>query len=352
MKITGKILTLFFLWATCLTPPVFSDTLYLKNGREIIIEKYSIENDRVAIKEKNRLTGTEIPFKDIIKIVAKDGSTLSFNTRKKKTKEEIRKKELGVPIWDKNIEGLLAPFPLSLNYSYSSGITTVSIYNRDESRVAEGEASFRQKKFSISTEESGTDYFISPELGFFQRKVQVKDFSNKSRIAGDNIIPGIVTDPLTGDPIPQEDVYSLKYKAEFNTLFFDLKAGLQLALDCKILDISLNSYIFGNIAEYRKTKFIFNVSNRTEEFTRSFSLSYLNSYGYGGGIGFYFNKIRTGLSFSYEKRFLKRFDLPRGIQFKESYYDSQFQTTRTRETTAEYSDITAEIFIFRVYFLL
>jgi hypothetical protein len=356
MNISSRIIILFFIIIIYPAPPVFSDTIHLKNGKEITIEKYEIENNLIRIKEKNKLTGTEIPIEDVIKIVTKDGRTLSFNTKniksKKPKKKVLRNYRAGTVIWDKKLEGLLTPFPLSLNYTFSSGISDVSIYNRDESRVAKGEASFIQKKFSISTEEHGTDYFISPELGFFQRKVEVKDFSRKSRIAGDNIIPGVITDPLTGDPIPQEDVYSLKYKAEFNTIFLDLKAGLQLALYYDNFDLILNGYLFGNAVEYRKTKFYFNISNSTEEFTRPFGFSYLNSYGYGGGLGLFFNPIRTGISLSYEKRFLRRFELPAGIRFKESYYDSQYQTTRTRETTAEYSDITAHTFVFRVYFIL
>lgn len=246
----------------------------------------------------------------------------------------------------------MTPFPFSLNYTFSTGLTTVNIYNESEDKVAKGEALYTENRFSISTVEFATNFFISPELGFFQRKIDVRDFSEKSRVSNDNIIPGIITDPLTGDDIPQDKVYSLEYEAEFNTFFIDLKAGLQFAAGKSWLIWSINLSVFGNLAEYRKTKFRFNLSDSTEEFSEPFSFSYLSSYGYEIGTGLYFTKIRTGISFSYDYRALRRYKLPKGIRFKESYYDELYNTTRTRETTAEYSDIAAKIFAFRVYFIL
>ncbi len=351
MKMTGKILPLFFLSTVCLPLILFADTIYLKDGRKIEAEKYEISEGWFKIIEKGELA-REFPVENVVKVVKKDGTELNLTAKETAPEKTEKKKKRTILTWDKKIDGLLTPFPFSLSYSLSTGYTTVSIYNRDESEVAKGEASFLQNKFSLSSEEFNTNIFLSPELGFFQRKLSVKDFSKKSRVAGDNIIPGIITDPISGEVIPQEDVYSLKYKAEFNTFFLDLKAGGQLVLTWGSFSLNLNGYLFGNLAEYRKSKFTFNVAGKSEEFSSPFGFSYLNSYGFGGGIGFYLEKLRTGLSTSFEKRYLKRFDLPSGIRFKQSYYDSQFQTTRARETTAEYSDIDANLFILRIYFML
>ncbi len=351
MKMTGKIVALFFLITICLPYILFANTVYLKDGRKIEAEEYEISDGWFRIIEKGELT-REFPLENVVKVVKKDGTELNPAAEEKTPVKTEKKKKRTILTWDKEVDGLLTPFPFSLSYSFSAGYTAVSIYNRDESEVAKGEASFIQNKFSFSSEEFNTNIFLSPELGFFQRKLNVKDFSKKSRVAGDNIIPGIITNPDTGEVIPQEDVYSLKYEAEFNTFFLDLKAGGQLVFTWGYYSLNLNGYLFGNLAEYRRSKFTFKAAGKSEEFSSPFDFSYLNSYGFGGGFGFYFENLRTGITTSFEKRYLKRFDLPPEIRFKQSYYDSQFQTTRARETTAEYSDIDANLFILRIYFML
>ncbi len=355
MKATGRVLTLCILSLIYLPLTLFADMIYLKDGRKISAGKYEIINNRLIIKEKKNGSQTEIPLENVVKITAKDRSTLNFyqkGTAAKTTLPDNEKNDELTLIWNKETEGLITPFPFSLNYTYSSGETTVNIYNENQDKVANGEALYTENRFSISTVGFGTSFFISPELGFFQRTIDVRDFSEKSHVSDDNIIPGIITDPLTGEEIPRERVYSLEYEAEFNTFFLDLKAGFRFAAAKSWLIWSIDMSVFGNLAEYRETKFRFNLSETTEEFSEPFSFSYLGSYGLGIGTGLYFTKIRTGISLSYDYRVLRKYNLPEEIRFKQSYYDNEYNTTRTREIKAEYSDITAKIIVLRVYFIL
>ena len=251
-----------------------------------------------------------------------------------------------------NIEGLLFPFPVLLNYTRSRGLTDVTVYDKNSRAVAEGSATFSQNKISITGERMQSGFYITPETGYFNRTVSVKDFSKKDDQKKSGIISGIITDPATGEVISKEDVYSLKYDAQFYSFFVDLRAGYQFASGAGDVRFTFNPYISGNAVEYRKTVFRFKTTGGTEEFSRPFDFSYGGSYGLGLSAGLFFPAARFGFNLNYDRRYFSKYELPSAVRFKESYYDSTFQVMRAREVSVKYSDIDANIFSVIIYFML
>ncbi len=307
------------------------DEIHLSNGKSIDAANIQILPETIVYKQKNSDIAYEVSREIVSYISFADGTVHSI---------------------DKQPDGLLFPFPLALNYTRSSGITDVAIYGKNNRKVAEGSAVIKQNKFSFSSEQIGTRFFITPETGYFYRTVAIKDFSKKVDEKNNSIISGLITDPLSGEVISNENVYSLKYNASFYSFFLDLKAGYQYATKGESVIFIINPYISGNALEYRKAIFSFKTSGRTEKFSDPYGFSYISSYGYGLSIGVYFPKSRLGVNINYDKRYFTKFDLPAEIKFKESYYDNAFQTTRAREVSVKYSTIEAHILNVIIYFIL
>lgn len=257
-------------------------------------------------------------------------------------------------IWEDKTEPALLPFPLQISLLRMSGDTKVTIFDSDDNSIADGEGKFTQYLAMLSYEPVQTDWYITPEIGYFQRTVTVKDFSyrvDEMNSDTDGFIPGVITDPDTLEVIPKDTVSSLAYKAKFQSVFLDIKAGLHLAFeDRRGTRFIFNPYISGSLVEYRKTTFEFEIMQRTRKFTRSYRFSYFDSYGAGCDVGMYFSWARTGIKIGYDKRYLRKIELPEDIKFKEVYKEDGLY--KTREVTARYTKLEADLVTLTIFFNL
>lgn len=264
----------------------------------------------------------------------------------------------GLPrfIMEQKTEPFLLPFPIRLNGQLTAGKTNVDIYNNSGDRIADGSAILNQYRGWISYDSVSTRYFfIAPEFGFLTRTVRVKDYSfvtSTSNFYMDGFIPGIISDPSTGNIIPKDESSSLAYTAKFNSLFADIRFGSGIVFGDNKTQVIINPALSFNVAEMRKTSFKFKIAGHEEKWTTGYRFSCFSSWSAGAEAGFYFPGRRTGFLLGYERRVFKKISMPRQVRFKEVYLDSALSILRTREINAGETSLTAHLINLSVFIFI
>lgn len=352
----------------CITT-AYADEIYLKNGNIIKGSIKSISSSNIKYSVNKAGTGN-IPIRDVSKIVYKDGTEVKIQEKEiipagdiTAAEESTASEEGTVPegkrkfariVWNTEVEPVYIPLLLRMAFQMDKGNTTVKIFDRDKDEIADGEADFNQYEFKISYESVESEFYISPELGCFYRQIKVKDYSysvEKENTDVEGFIPGIVTDTDTGEVISKDSVSSLNYNATFHSFFLDLKTGYTFVSGFGPVNLIVNPYISVNLVELRKSVFEFSFYNSNEKYSRPYKFSFLNSWGTGLELGMFFPGLRFGVKAGYDVRMFRKFQIGDGVVFKEVYEDES-GLKRTRENSAKYTEIQADLFTLNVFFYI
>lgn len=283
----------------------------------------------------------------------------NIDKKDEKTKEENKKDKKK----DFSRTGLIFGLPLFVNYTWKYGSTNVDIYS-DSHKIASGKAGYQMDKYYLSFGDTKADdrfftFFWTPEIGYYERKVEVKDFGedlDASNSNNDNFISGIISDPATGEVYEKREIYSLKYRARFESYFADLILGLRFAGSKEFLGqkfiFSLRPYISATLIEYRRSVFKFRLGDIYQEFTNGYRADFFNSYGAGLDYGIDIFPLGLGFRIGYEYRRLNKFSFPDPILFNENYFDEDLNITRTREIFAKSSRLESHLFTMSVSLLI
>lgn len=333
-----------------------ADQIVLKNGNIINGKLKFVSPESLGyLQNKTFPVIITIPRTEVKKIIYDDGTIVNFSDDVTKN---LYENKLSLDE-SENTEAFLLPVPLRISLINLRWDTKVILYDLEDKAVADGKAVFNQSMIKLSTEgppslKSFFDYYITPEIGYFYRTIKVKDYAysvDKLNSNREGFIPGIITDPNTGEKISKDTVSSLAYNANFHSYFLELKGGFHLSFGSSGVYFNINPYLSVNAFEFRKSIFEFTFSNNTETFTNPYKLTYLSSFGYGLKFEFFFPKHRFGISIGYDKKYLKRFALPSDIRFKGVYLDETLGIMRTQENSAKYTNIGAGLFIVDAYII-
>jgi len=358
-------LTCIFLF---ITTSLWSDQIFLKNKKVITGKILSIDANNISYYTSKNKTSTmkNISITEVEKIIYDDGITvlmkepvkkseeLPLEDKKPRTIKDIEGSEPYEPSYFSLIWKDLSTFPMQFSLIRKQGNTDVKVYDKDDKSVADGSGEFNQYMAYVSYEPLATNFYITPELGYFYRTVTVKDYSysvDQANAYSDNFIPGVVTDPITLEEIDKDLISSLRYKATFHSFFLDIKAGAHLVfIDRKKTRFIFNPYASASLVELRETIFEFTLMNQTQRYKRPYKFAYLSSYGYGCEFGIYVPWAHAGVKIGYDKRYLAKFELPEEVRFKEVYYDESTGYMRTRENKAKYTEIEAKLMTIAIFF--
>ncbi len=260
-------------------------------------------------------------------------------------------------IWESKTEPLLLPAIVRLSFLMNTGQTKVKIYDDNEDKIADGNADIDQYMLKFSYEPVESDFYITPEFGYFYRKVNVKDYSYAVETVNqaiDGFISGIVSDPDTGDIYSKDAVSSLAYKSRFHSFFLDLKGGGHIVMGFPGIQFILNPYLYASIMDYRKSEFEFQLIDKKEIYTEAYKFSFFNSYGGGLELGIFFPELRSGIKIGYDRRYMPKFKIAEGVVFNEINDEDIGGTIlkRNRENTARYTSIEANLFTIDFFFFL
>jgi hypothetical protein len=336
---------------------LFADEIHMKSGGTIKGKIILVTPERIEYRPEDGKPFRIIHRQDAVKITFDDGRVAHLaveeNLHEKKGTDSVFR-----VVRDDKMEPLLLPLPLKLTALTSFGDTKIWIYDRSDKRVADGKAKMTQFFAYLNYEPVKTNFYITPELGYFYRMIKVGDYSYN--IEGANTqnpgyIPGVITDS-GGSPINKASVYSLKYNAEFHSIFLSVKAGAHLVYGSGSVQFLLNPYISLSLLELRKSSFEFSELPGGDKFSMPFKFQYVKndrvSWGYGAETGIYFPGLRSGLKIGGEKSYLSRFELPSQVRFKEVYFDTATSLYRTREKSVQSSKIEATLLTITVFYFI
>ena len=167
-----------------LATSLWADEIYLSNGRVLKGKVVNVSSKNLHYIPENETSVRIIPRGEIKKFIYDDGTEVDFEHVEKtrpllssKDREQEKEEEDFRLVWEDKTVPLLLPFPLTLNLHMMNGDTTVKIFDSDKKEIASGKGDFKQYMGIISYDQMETDFYITPELGYFYREVQVKDYS-------------------------------------------------------------------------------------------------------------------------------------------------------------------------------
>ncbi len=338
-----------------------ADEIILSSGKIIQCEVRSVTASEISYSERNASPGafTTVPRESVRKIVYTGGKEVNVPSQESNDAGKVtilpREQEKPAVTDSEEINMEDESFLMRISLIGNQGITSVNIFDNNDNQIADGTGRISQRIIRTSFDPLKTDVFISPELGYFFRKVSVKDYSynvESSNAGVEGFIPGIVTSPETGEIVSKDSLSSLAYEAEFHSFFLDMKAGANLVTREPGLKLFFNPYVYGSIAELRKSTFTFDYFAGEREFNSSFKFAFFSSFGFGFEVGFYYPSIRTGIQFGYDRRYINRFSIPDNVVFMEVYDDEELNIKRTREIKPAKTDIVADMFTFSVFYCI
>ncbi len=343
---------------------IHADEIHLIDGTIINGKIVKVTPQSLEYKLSGREDNYSLYRNKISKIKYDDGKIIKFSVFNDKNfiKDDlidpvpVSKPASGM-IWESKTEPLLLPAIVRLSFLINKGQTKVKIYDDNEDRIADGNADIDQYMLKISYEPVESDFYITPEFGYFYRKVNVNDYSyavEKANQSIDGFIPGIVSNPDTGDIISKNAVSSLAYTSRFHSFFLDFKGGGHIVMGFPGLQFILNPYLYAGIIDYRKSEFEFQLIDRKEKYKETYKFSFFNSYGGGLELGIFFPGLRTGIKIGYDRRYMPKFEIAKGVVFNEIYDENIGGTIlkRNRENIARYTSIEANLFTIDFFFFL
>ena len=338
---------------------VRADEIHLKDGTIITGKIQSVSPDEIKYIPEKEKKKKEVSRSNAVKIKYDDGTVVNFAGNEGGSflnDDALLSKGKQSPfIFEDKTEPFLLPFMLRLGLMMNKGRTKVKIYDKNEKQIADGDADFDQYLLKFSYEPVQTAFYFTPELGYFYRKVAVKDYSYSVESVNQGIegfIPGIVTDPDTGAVVPKDSISSLAYSAKFHSFFLDLKTGYNVVLGYSHLQFIFNPYLYTSLVELRKSEFEFGISGKKEKYSMPYSFSYISAYGFGCEIGLFFPGLRSGIKVGYDRRYLPKFEISDKVKFKEVIYNDDLGIYTTKENSAKYTSVTANLFIVEFFFFM
>lgn len=349
----GRSCRLYLITALFVLLPIslFADEIHTKKGSILKGKIQSVSPDEINFIPEGRDEEIDVARSDVIKIMYDDGTEVNMQEL---SEEEGAPSSFGIIREDKT-ELFLLPFMLRLGLILNKGNTTVNIYDKNEEKIADGDADFDQYMIEASYEPVESAFYITPELGYFYRKVAVQDYSYSVESVNQGVegfIPGVVTDPETGETYSKEAVSSLAYNAIFHSFFLYLKTGYNLVFGFESCRFILNPYIYGGLAELRKSVFEFTLFDKKEKYSRPYEFYFLSTFGIGAEVGMYFPGLRSGVKIGGDYRYLPMFEMSDKVIFKEVYEDEELGIMRTRDNSAKYTSIHATLFTVEFFFFL
>ncbi len=348
---------LFIIAVTPLSPLFSDDMIHFKDGRMVYGKIISVTDEKIEFIPEKEKRKKIIPREDVLEIKYSNGTTVQIQENWE-AYPVIKLSDKGIGfgiIFEDKTEPSLLPLLLRTGLIMNKGKTDVKIYDKNKDKIAEGDASFDQYQLKFSYEPVQSAFYITPELGYFYRRVTVKDYSYSVDTVNEGIegfIPGVVTDPETGKTYPKDSISSLAYSARFHSFYLDLKGGYNFVFGFSSFQFILNPYLYLSLVELRKSVFEFDLMDKKEKFSRPYSFSYLNTYGFGCEIGMFMPGLRSGIKFGYDLRYLPKFEISDKVKFNEVVYDYELGIYTTRENSARYTSILAHLFTIEFFFFL
>lgn len=207
---------------------------------------------------------------------------------------------------------LILPVFTVLNLRTLFGTTWVDIYDKKNGLSAAGVGTILEEKVTISFGDPESGWYLTPDLGFFYRKLVTKDFSfDTSQInrAVDGFVPGITRDEATGEYV---EIFSLSYDSQFYSLYLGGHGGYQLVAGTSDFQLTLHPSVYLNVLELRWTKFAMGLDRRSSQMRPHF----FGSLGATLEAGFFIPAIRTGLRVGTDISYFAKFKLPDNLSFK------------------------------------
>lgn len=207
---------------------------------------------------------------------------------------------------------LIFPVFMTLNLRTLFGTTWVDIYDKKNSLSAAGVGTILEEKVTVSFGDPDSGWYITPDIGFFYRRLVTKDFAfDTSDInrSVDGFVPGITRDDADGQYI---EVFSLSYDSQFYSLYFGGHGGYQLVVGTSDFQFTLHPSVYLNVLELRWTKFAMGLDRRASQMRPHF----FGSLGATLEAGFFIPAIRTGLRVGTDISYFAKFKLPDNLSFK------------------------------------
>ncbi len=207
---------------------------------------------------------------------------------------------------------LILPVFMTLNLRTLFGTTWVDIYDKKHNLSAAGVGTILEEKVTVSFGDPETGWYITPDIGFFYRRLITRDFAFDTSDANrsvDGFVPGITRDDTNGQYV---EVYSLSYDSQFYSMYFGGHGGYQLIVGTSKCQFTLHPSAYLNLLELRWTKFTMGLDRRTTTMRPQF----FGSLGATLEMGLFFPTIRTGLRVGTDISYFTKFKLPNDLSFK------------------------------------
>ncbi|MEE2901567.1 MAG: hypothetical protein VYC39_04525 [Myxococcota bacterium] len=204
-----------------------------------------------------------------------------------------------------------------LEVAQREGVARVTSRARNSSGQVEtlgtGEARSRGYRVAFYQPPTKTGYFFPPSFGFLSQTITISGFDEdipKTSVQNSEDIPGIITDPSTGD-ISALILDPISYGLELKSLYFGQGLGLDLVMGDEDVRYFISWQAALNLFEARHTSV--QISTSREE---GYSLQFAKSINGSGQFGVYFPAWHLAIRLLGEFEFYRDFNFPEPVDFQ------------------------------------
>ncbi|HOW51031.1 MAG TPA: hypothetical protein PLV42_03180 [bacterium] len=300
-------------------PYLYADLAIYKAGTLIFDKRYSVVCDQC---EGNALSSPRTADELLVRLTQ---LILTDRTLYAAASDATGAKTVPVPlplmdpfriITAPDFEPLIFPVFMTLNLRTLFGTTWVDIYDAKDTHSAAGIGTVFEEKVSVSFGDPESGWYLTPDIGFFYRRLITKDFAFDTSWVNrevDGFVPGVTRNDANGQFL---EIFSLSYDSQFYSLFFGGHGGYQLIAGTSDFQITFHPGIYLNLLELRWTKF-----RSGQDLRKSVMRPYFfGSLGATLETGFFIPAIRTGLRLGTDISYFVKFRLPDDLSFKRVEY--------------------------------
>jgi len=204
-----------------------------------------------------------------------------------------------------------------LEVAQREGVARVTSRARNSSGQVEtlgtGEARSRGYRVAFYQPPTKTGYFFPPSFGFLSQTITISGFDEdipKTSVQNSEDIPGLITDPSTGD-ISALILDPISYGLELKSLYFGQGIGLDLVVGDEDVRYFISWQAALNLFEARHTSV--QISTSLEE---GYSLQFAKSINGSGQLGVYFPAWHLAIRLLGEFELYRDFNFPEPVDFQ------------------------------------
>jgi len=299
-------------------PYLYADIVLFQNGKVLFDKRYSVMCGDCQPNEIPLNTADDL-FLRLISLIRNDA--LLYETARavlgaKTIPEPLPLQDPFRIIAAPDLKPLIFPVFMTLNLRTLFGTTWVDIYDNKNDLSAAGVGTILEEKVTVSFGDPESGWYITPDIGFFYRRLITKDFAFDTSDANrtvDGFVPGITRNDDTGQYLK---IFSLSYDSQFYSMYFGGHGGYQLVAGTSKFQFTLHPAAYINLLELRWTKFTMGLDRRSTTVRPHF----FGSLGATLEAGFFLPTIRTGLRIGTDISYFMKFKLPTDLTFKRVEY--------------------------------